>query len=272
MSGEEATGAKTAAIDTTTSFLGGLLDPSVGGRSGLGNGGNANLIAANGHYARLAYNGQDDSVPMERPARRALTVWGDIQGAHHETDADKVLGTHDTTATQYGGELGLDYTPGNGEGAIGLRRRRPEELGSLPDTGKGRAEVYQVFYHSRRLIRTIDAASYGQHKVRTDRTLIFGGINTYQANFTASTGGARFELGHYFNLKSGRLTPYARFQALDVGTPNYAETTLTGSPSFALSYTSKNHFDYQEAGAVEQHPRVGSHFADRSACRPRLAA
>ena len=78
----------------------------------------------------------------------------------------------------------------------------------------------------------------------TERTLSFGGANLYHGSFTASSFAGRFEGGHTFVVGANLLTPYVRFQAIDLGLPNFKETTLSGSSAFALSYTRKQFFDY----------------------------
>ena len=140
--------------------------------------------------------------------------------------------------------------------------------------GKGHALALQIgAYYSRRTSRGtyFDAAvAYALYHVTTDRGLSFDGDNLYHANFNASSESARFEFGHVFQVGQDELTPYARFTAQDLGTPNYAELTLAGSTDFALSYTEKQRFDYtSEAGSGVEH-RSNSESDATTGLRARL--
>jgi len=248
MSGEEAVEVQVAATHATDSFLATMLDASIGGREGLGNPGGALKIADNGGFDRLASNGD---APHQRPNHEALTLWGDFHGGVAKTAGDPLIGSHDSNETSYAGDIGLDYTPRSGNGAIGLAIGYGHQSWKLSeDLGRGEANGLQVgAYYSRRFgseraFYFDAAASYGHFDVTTDRTVVFGGTNAYHAGFTAQSAAARFEFGRSFVTSDGIVTPYLRWQALDVGTPRYDETTVTGSPSYALSYTGRHHFDY----------------------------
>ena len=253
MTGEVATGVQNVALSSVGSFLGNLLDPSVGGRRGLADG--AGAVAENSSNVRVAYNGPDAEMPYEENRHAGVSAWGSFNGGYDQNDGSSALGTNKLTATRYGGIVGLDYMPAAGNGAIGiaagLDRGSWDLAGHL---GKGSATAYEAgLYYSRRFGRNYVAAalSYGQYHATTDRTLNLGGTNLYHAQFTAWSVASRAEVGHSFSAGADTITPYARFQAVDLGLPDYAETTVAGSPSFALTYTGSHHFDYtSEAGAA----------------------
>src|SRR6202000_335067 len=75
MSGEEATQLQVAAAHAMDGFLGTMLDPSVGGRGGLGNRGGALTVASAESFDRLASNGD---APYQHPNGPALVLGGDF--------------------------------------------------------------------------------------------------------------------------------------------------------------------------------------------------
>jgi uncharacterized protein with beta-barrel porin domain len=187
-------------------------------------------------------------MPYQHPSLRALTVWTDFYGYQDTTDGDLALGTHRTTATQFGGSVGLDYRPKSGNGAIGLAVGVSGNNWDLAQQlGKGTATAYELGgYYSRRFWDNYLTAgvSFAHYSATTDRTLDLNGTNLYHADFDGNSFAARAEFGHPFLTDMGIVTPFARFQAADIGVPQYAESTVAGSPAYALSYTSKQHYDY----------------------------
>jgi uncharacterized protein with beta-barrel porin domain len=233
-------------------FLGTLLDPSVGGRDGLADGGDYFAVAANGPFERLADNSSD--APIARSHKDSLTLWSAFHGVRNTTDADLSLGTHKTNASDVGGAVGFDYSPPSSSGSLGMAFGLSNVAWDLAsDTGKGHAIAHNFgAYYSRKFGPNYFSAafSYGLYYVTTDRTLVLGGTNVYEAQFDARNIAGRFEFGRAFAVGEDLLTPYLMFQAQDLGTPDYFESTLAGSPAYALSYTRKQHFDYlSELGA-----------------------
>jgi uncharacterized protein with beta-barrel porin domain len=179
--------------------------------------------------------------------------------------------------SQAGGALGLDYRPANGNGALGIALGLNQENWNVSEgLGHGAASAYQVgVYYSRRWDEFYFSSgfAYSQYRATTDRSLDFNSATDYyHAGFNPWSEALRAEFGNDFHLSTGVLYPYVRFQAEDLGVPNYAETTLTGSdPSFALSYTAKEQFDYntelgtgwtvslanEKNGATDLHARLG---------------
>jgi autotransporter-associated beta strand protein len=256
MSGEEGVAFQNVATSSMRSFLSMLLDPSIGGRSGLGGGTGLPEIASIAGDEQLAYNGADSDVPMEHRSDRALRLWANGYGFQNTTNANAALGTHRTTATQMGGNVGLDYEPEYGNGALGVVLGISNNHWSLATSlGKGQATAYQLgVYYSRQFDGNYFAAdfAYAFYNASTQRTVVLGGTNVYHANVDANSEAGSVEFGHPFEVESNSaLTPYLRFAADDLGVGHYAETTVSGNPAFALSYTGKQHFDYtSELGAA----------------------
>jgi len=228
-----------------------LFDPSVGGRGGLGAG--IEGISNNHAMQQVAFNGANSDMPLTHSSMRAVTVWTEFYGYQNTTDGNVDLGTHRTTATQYGGTVGLDYRPKDGNGAIGIALGMTGTNWDLAQQlGKGQSTAYQVgTYYSRRFFDTYITAglSYARYSTSTDRTVNLNGANLYHADFVSNSVAARAEAGHSFHTDIGLITPFANFQADDIGVPHYAEKTVAGSSNYALTYTGKQHYDYaSEAG------------------------
>jgi hypothetical protein len=230
-------------------FLDRLLDPTIGGRDGLTSGTGMPQVARAGAYEQLAYNGPDSNIPAEQSSLRGVRLWADGFGFQNTTDADAKLGTHETSATQLGGELGVNYTPEYGNGALGaalgVNSNRWDVATNL---GKGQATAYQAgVYYSRGFDKNYFAAalSYAFYNASTERTLVLKGTNVYHAAFDAQSEAANVEFGRVFDTDDGAQTgPYLRLAADDLGVGKYSETTVSGNPNFALSYVGKQHFDY----------------------------
>ena len=246
LSGEAAVGFQNVAVSSVASFMNTLFDPSIGGRGGLGAG--TDGITDSKQLEQLAFNGANSDVPYEHPSLRAVTVWTSGYGYESTTDANTSLGSHRTKSSQYGGTVGLDYRPKKGDGSLGIAVGMSGNTWNLADQlGKGEATAYQVgAYYSRRFLDTYFSAglSYARYSASTDRTVNLGGANLYHADFVSNAIAARAESGHTFHTDIGLITPFARFQADDIGVPHYAEQTQAGSSAYALSYTSKQHYDY----------------------------
>jgi fibronectin-binding autotransporter adhesin len=269
LSGETAVGFQNIAVSSVASFMNTLFDPSVGGRGGLGAG--TDGITDNKQLEQLAFNGSNSDVPYQHPSLRAVTIWTSAYGYQDTTDANVDLGTHRTTASQYGGTVGLDYRPKHGDGSLGIAVGMSGNTWNVSDQlGKGEATAYQIgAYYSRRFWDTYftGGLSYARYSASTDRTVNLGGENLYHADFVSNAVAARAEAGHVFHTDIGLLTPFARFQADDIGVPHYSEQTQAGSAAYALSYTGKQHYDYTtEVGAgwntllgqwTDLHARVG---------------
>jgi autotransporter-associated beta strand protein len=250
MSGEEGIAFQNSALLSMRGFLDRLLDPMVGGRPGLAFGTGMSQVSQAGAYEQLADNAPDSELPVENNSLRGVRLWADGFGFQNTTDADAKLGTHKTSATEMGGELGVNYTPEYGNGALGLAAGVNDNRWSLASQlGKGQATAYQVgAYYSRGFDNNYFSAafSYAFYNASTLRTLNLGGINVYHAAFDAQSEAGSFEFGHVFDTddNNGHLGPYLRLAADDLGIGKYSETTVSGNPNFGLSYVGKQHFDY----------------------------
>jgi outer membrane autotransporter protein len=94
-------------------------------------------------------------------------------------------------------------------------------------------------------------ATFGSYDTTTDRTVNYMGTNVYHAKFSASAEAVHLELGENFDADIGAIAPYLRGGFQELHTPSYGESTVTGSPQFALNYTRQSHIDLtSEIGAT----------------------
>lgn len=257
MAGEEAIGTQTAAVKSVTTFLGDMLDPSIGARGGLGDGSNDFALADRGNV-RVAFNGPDSDMPTEHRSHRAVTIWSAFYGGRDIIGGDPATGTHKWSSTQYGGIMGLDYRPWSGTGALGVAIGVDGQKWDVAENnGTGNLTSLQAgVYFSRRFDHTYfsSAFSYSYHRVGVNRVIeasLFTGnasdLYGYHAKFYAQSLSGKTEVGQVFDIDQGQLTPFVRFEAQDLGLPDYSETVTAGGAAaapFALTYTRLHHFDY----------------------------
>ena len=87
------------------------------------------------------------------------------------------------------------------------------------------------------------ALAYGWQDVTTNRTVTIAGADQLQARFSANAYSGRIEGGYRFVTPWMGLTPYAAAQFTAFDLPAYAESVLTGSNAFAVSYGARSSTD-----------------------------
>jgi outer membrane autotransporter protein len=86
------------------------------------------------------------------------------------------------------------------------------------------------------------AAAYGWQDITTDRTVTIAGTDQLRAHFNANAYSGRIEAGYRLAtpwMGGIGITPYAAAQVTAFDLPAYAESVLSGSNAFALSYAAK---------------------------------
>jgi uncharacterized protein with beta-barrel porin domain len=112
--------------------------------------------------------------------------------------------------------------------------------------GGGRSDLFQAGAFVRHTVGPayISAAlAYGWQDITTDRTVTIAGVDRLRAEFNANTYSGRVEGGYRFVTPWAGgigITPYAAGQFTTFDLPAYAEQTLSGANTFALSYGAKS--------------------------------
>lgn len=167
-------------------------------------------------------------------------VWGSGYGGNATVKGDSGTGSSDTTSRVYGLAAGAEYrftldtVAGFALGGAGSN--------FSTNGGSGRADIFQAGAYVRHRMGAAylsGGLAYGWQRVTTDRTVTVSGIDKLEASFNAQTFAARLEGGYRFATPWVGLTPYAALQSTSFFLPSYAESAVSGSNQFALSYASQ---------------------------------
>lgn len=167
-------------------------------------------------------------------------VWASGYGGSATVKGDAGMGSSDSTSRVYGMAAGARYTfsPDTVAGfALGGAGTNFGNSG-----GSGRADVFQAGAYARHRFGAAyvaGALAYGWQRVTTDRTVTFAGADKLEAKFDAQTFAARLEGGYRFATPWLGLAPYGALQSTSFFLPAYAESAVSGSNQFALSYGSQ---------------------------------
>jgi autotransporter-associated beta strand protein len=249
-----------ATQDTLVNTSSGFLD-TLGNAASVGDpAGRARYSSRRGLMGLSDSDSDDfsgDGFTSLRHSARGLELWGELQGAHNNTDGNSALGTHGTDANNFGGIFGFGFHAPSGRLNAGLAAGYSSLDWSLSNgLGNGSATALQAGIYASTMIGDAyvsTAGTFAHYDVATHRTLIFptATTNRYEGKFSADDVGGHIETGERFVTPVGWLTPYfdVAFQQLD--TPSYGERTLTGSSQYALQYAKKGHSDIStEIGAA----------------------
>ncbi|MBS0536598.1 MAG: autotransporter domain-containing protein [Proteobacteria bacterium] len=245
ISGEQATGAPTAAFQSMNQFLGAMLNPFSTGDRAPANVGIARGFASEAVVNKKAARAYAAMTPKDARADevdRRWGVWGGAYGASGQINGDPARGAHDLSARTYGVIAGADYraTP---DTVFGFAMSGGGANWGLSDgLGSGRSDVFQIgayATHKFGAAYVSAALGYAWHSTTTERTVTVSGRDQLNADFNAHSIGARFEGGYRLSMNPFNVTPYAAYQAQAFYSPSYGETATSGSSQFALSYGSK---------------------------------
>jgi uncharacterized protein with beta-barrel porin domain len=255
VSGESGTGSQQTTFDAMGQFMGVMTDPFIAGRGDpVSAGGNPNAFAeeslafaARGRSGseRDAYAAVYTKAPPVAPFEQRWSVWAAGFGGSQTTDGSTVLGSNDTRSSIYGTAVGADY------------RFSPDTLAgfalagggtnfSVNNVGWGRSDLFQAgafIRHTMGAAYLSGALAYGWQDVTTDRIVTAAGLDHLRAEFNANAYSGRVEGGYRFVtpwIGGVGITPYAAGQFTTFDLPAYAESVVTGTPNFALSYAAKS--------------------------------
>jgi fibronectin-binding autotransporter adhesin len=249
LSGEDATGAKTAAFQMMNQILGLMIDPTVVGR-GLSP--EAAPPPAVYSYAQVA---NDPSLirpakPVAPDFNQRWSSWASAFGAAAKINGDAAVGSSNISTTTGGVIGGWDYhfspltLAGFSVAGGGNSWSLDQGLGS------GRNDTFLVGAYARTQFGPAyfsASASIANLWVTTDRTAF--GADQLTAKFSAQSYGARVEAGYSVPTEWITVTPLVAAQVQGFRSPNYSETDA-GNGGFGLSYNSQTASDIRsEVGA-----------------------
>ncbi|MEH2483854.1 autotransporter-associated beta strand protein [Nitrobacteraceae bacterium AZCC 2146] len=255
ISGETTTGGHQASLNAATQFVGAMSDPTIAGR---GRDGTSAIAYAEQGDAISSYAAREKRSGAARDAFAMITkaaptvpafrpfwnVWASGFGGTQTTDGNASTGSNTSTSRIGGVAVGADYhlSP---QTVAGFALAGGATNFSVIGGGSGRSDLFQLGGFVRHTIGSAyvtAAAAYGWQDVTTDRVVAVGGVDQLRANFNTNSYSARLEAGNRFVtpwLGGIGLTPYAAAQVTALDLPAYAETTLSGPATFALSYAAK---------------------------------
>jgi autotransporter-associated beta strand protein len=257
LSGQHAAGGQQASALSMGMFLSMMLNPFADGRDGsfgAGLGFASDDARAQSAAAMAAFAA---AMPVKAPPLVATfeqrwSVWGAAYGGRSRIGGDAAVGSNDLTANAGGFAAGTDYRVSPNT-VLGLATAVGETHWNVSGLGKGRADVAQVGgYATSRWndFYMAGAVAAAWHRAETDRTLNIAGTDRLEADFNATSLGARFEGGRRWQVARFGLTPYAAVQMQSVHLPAYSERATAGSAAFALTYASQTTTDTRsELGA-----------------------
>lgn len=253
LSGEAATGSQQVTIDAMTQFMGILLDPTIGGRSGGSDGVSAfaaNAFDAYASTSRRRSKAENDAYGMITKAapRNPLfdphwSVWAAGFAGSQTTDGNAALGSSGSTSSLAGGAVGVDYlfSPTTVAGFALAGGGTSFSTGN--NGGSGRSDLFQAgafVRHTAGAAYVTGALAYGWQSITTNRTVTVAGVDKLQAKFDANAFSGRIEGGYRYATPWMGVTPYAAAQFTTFDLPAYAEQAVLGTANFALAYNSRS--------------------------------
>ncbi len=234
LTGETATGAQTAGLQSMDRFLSLMLDPFTTGRSG-------GFGPALGYAAESApASGYAAVTPTDaRSFDARWNIWGAGFGGTNRIDGNTGLGTHALSSTAYGVAVGADYRV-SPDALFGFAVAGSDTSWSLANgLGSGRSDSFQAgVYGTARAggFYVSGAAAYGMHWTSTERMVTLGLSEKLTADFHPQTFGGRAEAGYRIGDRGFGVTPYAAGQIQAIRLPAYTERTAAGAGVAALTY------------------------------------
>jgi uncharacterized protein with beta-barrel porin domain len=253
-SGETATASQQSTFDAMNLFIDTMLDPfNRAPASSLGGG--VNSYAADSDASAYAANGRPRS-DAERNAYAMFTkappavyeprwsTWIAGFGGSQFTDGNAAAGSGNATSSIYGTAVGADYrfSPNT---TAGFALAGGGTNFSVANSGSGHSDLFQAGAFVRHEIGAVYVTAtlaYGWQDITTNRTVAGAGVDQLRAEFDANTFSGRLEGG--YRLVSPwmgvGITPYAAAQFTTFDLPAYAETAISGSSAFVLSYGARD--------------------------------
>jgi autotransporter-associated beta strand protein len=261
ISGEVATGTQQTTFNAMNQFMGVLTDPFITGRGDPvtssstvpqfadeadGAKAYASNAKARNKSERDAYAAVYRKAPvLADPFTQRWSVWAAGYGGSQTTDGTAVLGSNNTRSSIGGVAVGADYrfSPYT---LAGFALAGGATNFSVNGLGSGRSDLFQAgafVRHNVGAAYLTGALAYGWQDITTDRTVTVAGTDLLRAKFNANAFSGRAEGGYRFAtpwLGGIGLTPYVAGQFVTFDLPAYAEQSIAGANTFALSYAGKS--------------------------------
>jgi uncharacterized protein with beta-barrel porin domain len=166
-------------------------------------------------------------------------------GGSQSTDGNAAVGSNNTTSNVAGTAVGADYiiSPNT---IAGFALAGGGTNFSVANGGSGHSDLFQAgayVRHTTGPAYVSAALAYGWQDITTDRTVTIAGTDRLRAEFNANAFSGRVEAGNRYLMPwmgGIGITPYAAGQFTTFDLPAYAEQTLSGANTFALSYAAKS--------------------------------
>lgn len=250
VSGETATGVQQTTFDAMNLFLGVLTDPFMA-RNGVPStitGAPQQFVEEQEamSYARKRSDAFAMFTKAPPPASvQRWSIWTAGFGGSQITNGNATLGSSDITSRIAGGAIGADYVLSSSTIA-GFALAGGGTNFSVANGGVGRSDLFQAGAYIRHVAGNAyitGALAYGWQDVTTNRTVTAAGLDQLHAEFNANAYSGRLEGGYRFVAPWLGITPYAAGQFTTFDLPTYAESVLSGTPNFALSYVAQDPTD-----------------------------
>jgi len=235
LSGSIATAVAPAAAQSTDSFLDTVMSSRRGPGVLTASGNDDNTISVMG-YMPVTPPPVAALEAFDNPglAGKDWSVWISGLGGYSVSRGSAGV-SRDRTVTNFGVAAGFEryldpYT------MLGLSvSKGGAQFGLADNFGTGTIDSYQAALYGRTERDDSYLAgvlAYGYHDVTTQRALTFAGLDRFSARYGGHSLAGEIEVGH----RMGNFTPYASLRGQAFHSPAYAETTIAGSPIFALAY------------------------------------
>lgn len=238
LAGEAGTGFGPTASGAMDSFLSVVMNHRDGRGVTRGEEPAQDTISVMGYAADISSHAAFSGFDQLAPEPTSWDVWAAVYGGYGVTRGDAASETHDRTSLHYGLAAGADYDVNDSTMvglAFGVGQTR---FGLSDDLGGGHSAMFNAAVHGRTDFDPAylsGALAYGLHLAETDRYVTIAGIDHFNAKFTAHNVAGHIEAGYQVGL----FTPYVAARGQVLYTPSYDETTVSGLPTFALSYAER---------------------------------
>ncbi len=190
LSGETALGSQQATFDAMHQFMGVMLDPTVGGRSGP--------VAVDASMPRKA--------PLVNTFGARWTIGAAGYGGSQTISGDTVLGSNKTTSNVFGSAVGADYhvSPNT---VAGIALAGGGTNFRVANGGRGESDLFQAgayLRHTQGAAFIAAALAYGWQDVTTKRTVTVDGIESLRGQFRANAFSGRLESGYRLRQRADR--------------------------------------------------------------------